>query len=88
MTLSWLAGQSEERYRHEVEHGALFVGSPETVAQKVARAMSALGAETFDLMIVQGTQDAQLRAIELFGTQVAPRVRELLAELDATAAQA
>lgn len=68
------------RFNDEVAHGALFVGSPETVARKVADAMLALGAETFDLKIGLGSQEAQLRAIELLGTKAAPMVRDLVAD--------
>lgn len=68
------------RFADEVAHGALFVGSPETVARKAARAMLALGADTFDLKLGLGAQEAQLRSIELLGTRVAPLVREMVAD--------
>ena len=59
--------------------GALFVGSPETVAAKIARTISTLGLSRFDLKYSNGTlpHDALMTSIELFGTEVAPRVREL-----------
>jgi probable LLM family oxidoreductase len=62
-------------------HGALYVGSPETVAQKVAANLVALGANRFDLKYGMGGlgQEAVMKNIELYGTQVIPRVRELLA---------
>jgi probable LLM family oxidoreductase len=62
-------------------HGALYVGSPETVAQKIAANMSVLGASRFDLKYGMGglSHKSLMTAIELYGTQVAPRVRELLA---------
>ncbi len=61
--------------------GALCVGSPDTVAGKIARAMKALNASRFDLKYSNGTlpHDLLMRSIELYGTGVAPRVRELLA---------
>jgi probable LLM family oxidoreductase len=61
-------------------HGALFVGSPETVAQKIAAVVQALGVSRFDMKYSNGTlpHDALMRSIELYGTQVVPRVRELL----------
>jgi probable LLM family oxidoreductase len=61
--------------------GALFVGSPETVARKIATALSTLGASRFDLKYgMNGLPHERLMtAIELFGKQVAPRVRELMA---------
>ncbi|WP_271178918.1 LLM class flavin-dependent oxidoreductase [Leifsonia poae] len=69
------------RFEHEAgEDGALVVGSPETVAQKIAYAAKGLGLERFDLKISNGTlgHDHLMRAIELYGTEVAPRVHELL----------
>ncbi|HEY0120114.1 MAG TPA: LLM class flavin-dependent oxidoreductase [Cellulomonas sp.] len=61
--------------------GALFVGSPETVAAKIVRSARALGLDRFDLKISNGTLPAHLTttAIELYGTEVAPAVREALA---------
>lgn len=61
-------------------HGALFVGSPETVAQKIAANLKTLGANRFDLKYGMGglSHAALMTNIELFGTQVAPRVRELM----------
>jgi probable LLM family oxidoreductase len=60
-------------------HGALYVGSPETVAQKIAANLRTLDATRFDLKFgMPGlTQDTLLRNVELYGTQVIPRVREL-----------
>ena len=68
-------------------HGALYAGSPETVAQKIAAAMRTLGAQRFDLKYSNGTlpHEVMMRSIELYATQVVPRVRELLAETDAAA---
>jgi probable LLM family oxidoreductase len=61
--------------------GALCVGSPETVAAKIARTVRALGLERFDMKYSSGTlpHDKLMASIELFGTNVMPRVRELLA---------
>jgi alkanesulfonate monooxygenase SsuD/methylene tetrahydromethanopterin reductase-like flavin-dependent oxidoreductase (luciferase family) len=65
----------------EIEHGSLYIGSPETVARKMARAIKALGVGRFDLIYTAGAQpvSARLRAVELYGATVIPRVRELLA---------
>lgn len=70
-----------EHFQQEVEHGALYVGSPETVARKIAATVSTLGIQRFDLKYSTGPlgHDKLMRAIELYGTQVIPRVRELLA---------
>ncbi|MEA2844489.1 MAG: hypothetical protein QOJ69_2160, partial [Actinomycetota bacterium] len=60
--------------------GALYVGSPETVARKIAANLPVLGANRFDLKYGMGglSHEALMTAIELYGTQVIPRVRELL----------
>jgi probable LLM family oxidoreductase len=65
--------------------GALAVGSPQTVADKIVRAVTGLDASRYDLKYSAGTlpHDAMLRSIELYGTEVAPLVRERLAAADA-----
>jgi probable LLM family oxidoreductase len=71
-----------ESFRREVgPAGALYVGSPETVAQKIAANLAVLGASRFDLKYGMGglSHEALMTNIELYGTQVIPRVRELLA---------
>jgi probable LLM family oxidoreductase len=71
---------TEESFTYEVgPQGALYVGSPETVAQKIAANLTALGASRFDLKYGMGglTHRALMTNIELYGTQVIPRVREL-----------
>ncbi|GAA4574802.1 LLM class flavin-dependent oxidoreductase [Planotetraspora kaengkrachanensis] len=62
-------------------HGALYVGSPETVAQKIAANLATLGANRFDLKYAMGglPHETLMTNIELYGTQVIPRVRELMA---------
>ena len=65
----------------EVDHGALFVGSPETVASRLASAMRTLDVERLGLHYAIGKVPYEERAesIRLLGTEVFPRVRELLA---------
>jgi probable LLM family oxidoreductase len=73
---------TEEYFMYEIgAQGALYVGSPETVAQKIAKNLTALGANRFDLKYGMGglSHQALMTNIELYGTQVVPRVRELLA---------
>jgi probable LLM family oxidoreductase len=67
--------------------GAMYVGSPETVARKIATTARVLKLSRFDLKYSAGTlpHDALMRSIELYGTKVAPRVHELLASADAPA---
>jgi len=75
------------QYDAEVDHGALFVGSPETVARKIATTVRFLGIQRFDLKYSNGgvPHERAMRSIELYGTRVIPRVRELLAEESAEA---
>lgn len=60
--------------------GALFVGSPETVAAKIARTMKTLGLSRFDLKYSNGTlpHEKLMTSIELYGAKVVPMVREHL----------
>ena len=75
----WPATTREE-FEHEVTHGSLYVGSPETVAQRIASTVRTLGADRFDLKYATGTMPHEqlMASIELYATQVIPRVRELL----------
>src|SRR5579859_1881693 len=70
-----------EEYEREIARGSLYIGSPETVARKIARAVQALGVGRFDLIYTAGAQpiSARLRAVELYGTKVIPMVRNILA---------
>ncbi|OCX65767.1 luciferase [Thioclava sp. SK-1] len=72
-------------YLHEIENGSLYVGSPETVAQKIASTVSVLGLSRFQLKYSSGPQKASalLRNVELYGQKVIPRVREILTQIDA-----
>ena len=71
---------TRERYEAEIDSGALFVGSPETVAQKIATMARDLRLSRFDLKydVMHLPRQARARSIELLGREVAPRVRELL----------
>jgi probable LLM family oxidoreductase len=70
-----------EEFDAEIEHGSLYVGSPRTVARKIADTVDTLGAGRFDLVYTAGSQpvSARLRAVELYGTTVIPMVRDILA---------
>jgi alkanesulfonate monooxygenase SsuD/methylene tetrahydromethanopterin reductase-like flavin-dependent oxidoreductase (luciferase family) len=72
----------EREFIEEIEEGALYVGSPETVAQKIAHAVRTLSVDRFDLKYANGPMPHErlLHSIELYGTEVMPRVRALLAE--------
>ncbi|WP_270256096.1 LLM class flavin-dependent oxidoreductase [Kocuria marina] len=73
---------TKESFLEEVEHGSMAVGSPETVARKIAAGVRALGASRFDLKISTGplSHGKLMRSIELYGTRVAPLVRDMLAD--------
>ena len=70
-----------EQFLAEVDHGSMYVGSPETVANRIAAAMQALSLSRFDLLYAVGRvpHDQRIATIELYGREVIPRVRELLA---------
>jgi probable LLM family oxidoreductase len=63
-------------------HGSLYVGSPDTVAAKIAATVAKLGVDRFDLKYSSGRlpHDRLMSTIELYGTNVIPKVRGLLAE--------
>jgi probable LLM family oxidoreductase len=73
---------SRAEFEREITAGSLYVGSPDTVARKIATTVRALGASRFDLKYSAGTlgHEIMLRSIDLYGQQVVPRVRTLLAE--------
>jgi probable LLM family oxidoreductase len=70
-------------FDHEAgEQGSLYIGSPETVARKIARTVRALGVERFDMKYSDGRlpHEKLVRCIELYGSKVIRWVRELLGE--------
>ena len=72
---------TKESFSYETgPQGALYVGSPDTVAHKIAANLTTLGATRFDLKYGMGglSHQALMTNIELYGTQVIPGVRELL----------
>jgi probable LLM family oxidoreductase len=68
-------------FDHEADHGSLYVGSPETVARRIAATVKALGLARFDMKYSAGTLSHEkiMRCIELFGTKVMPLVRDMVA---------
>jgi probable LLM family oxidoreductase len=71
-----------ERFQAEIEEGSLYLGSVETVATKIAWVIRLLGLSRFDLAYATGRvpHEQKMATIELYGREVIPRVRELLAE--------
>lgn len=72
---------NRQRMDMEADMGSLYVGSPETVAKKIAATMKTLGVKRFDMKYANGTlsHDKLMKSIELYGTKVAPMVRDILA---------
>ncbi|MEK3732979.1 MULTISPECIES: LLM class flavin-dependent oxidoreductase [unclassified Paenibacillus] len=68
--------------------GALYVGDPELVAQKIIHLRKHVGITRFMLHVPVGTMphDDVMNAIELLGTEVAPRVREEIRRWEAAGA--
>ena len=58
------------------------MGSPDSVAKKIAHAIQSVGASRFDMKFDNGSvpHEYALKSIELYATEVVPRVRKLLAE--------
>jgi probable LLM family oxidoreductase len=77
-----------EQFLAEVDHGSMYVGSPETVANRIAAVIRALSLSRFDLHYAIGRipHEQRMATIELFGREVIPRVRELLEAGDRVAA--
>jgi len=70
-----------EQFLAEVDHGSMYVGSPETVARRIAQVVRALDLSRFHLHYAIGRipHEQRMAMIDLFGREVIPRVRELLA---------
>jgi probable LLM family oxidoreductase len=74
---------TRDQFDHEASsHGSLYVGSPETVAHKIARTVQTLGVDRFDLKYSSGRMPHSklMRNIELYGKEVIPMVRELVTD--------
>jgi len=71
-----------DRFQAEVDEGSLYLGSVETVATKIAWVIRLLGLSRFDLAYATGRvpHEQKMATIKLYGREVIPRVRELLAE--------
>lgn len=73
---------SYEQYKQEIEHGSLYVGSPETVAQKIFKNLTLLDARSFEMVYGHGQLPVETREhmVNLYVNKVIPRVKELLAK--------
>jgi probable LLM family oxidoreductase len=69
-----------DEVRNEIEHGALHLGSPETVARKVAATVRDLGIQRFDLKYSgHMPHEYAMESIDLYGREVLPMVKDILA---------
>jgi probable LLM family oxidoreductase len=76
------ARPTRAKFEAEVESGSWYVGSPETVAQRIAAQIKLLGLSRFDFVPATGRVPTEQRmaTIELYGREVVPRIRELLSD--------
>jgi len=76
-----------DQFLAEVEQGSFYVGSPDTVAQRLADTIRLMDVDRFDLVYAPGAvpHEARMRNIELYGTEVIPRIRRILAREGAAA---
>ena len=72
---------TKHQFLHEIDRGAMHLGSVETVAQKTARSIRQLGLNRFVFKYSNGPipHEYSMDSIRLIGEQVIPRVREILA---------
>lgn len=74
------APMTRDRFEFEIDKGSYYVGTPEAVAQKIAKNMKAMDMQRFDLVYGTGGQLLHQRedTIRNYGEKVIPRVKELL----------
>jgi probable LLM family oxidoreductase len=72
---------TKSSFLSEIDGGSMYVGSPETVSIKLAAAIRTLGLTRFDMAYALGRvpHEQRMATIELYGREVIPRVRKLLA---------
>jgi alkanesulfonate monooxygenase SsuD/methylene tetrahydromethanopterin reductase-like flavin-dependent oxidoreductase (luciferase family) len=71
---------SRADFEREIEHGSLYVGSPETVARKIVGTVKAFNLSRFTMKYSAGPlpHEKAMRCIELYGRRVMPLVREMV----------
>jgi len=70
-----------DEFENEVQRGSLYLGSPETVARKIATTVKMLGLSRFQMKYSAGplSHEKMMRCIRLYGEKVVPLVRDMLA---------
>ncbi|MFM6849538.1 MAG: LLM class flavin-dependent oxidoreductase [Terrabacter sp.] len=78
----WAPMTNEQALAQLGPDGAVYCGSPETVAVKIADTVKVLGVSRFQLKYSMGTlpHDKRVECIRLYAEEVVPRVRALLDE--------
>ena len=73
---------TKDRFLAEVQDGALYVGSPETVARKIAKTVKTLGIQRFDMKYSTGPvpHPDLMECVRLYGEKVIPMVQDMLAD--------
>jgi probable LLM family oxidoreductase len=71
-----------DRFMGEVRAGSLYVGSPETVARKIAATITDLGVQRFDMKYATGPMphEVLMEGIRLYGEKVIPMVHDLVGQ--------
>jgi alkanesulfonate monooxygenase SsuD/methylene tetrahydromethanopterin reductase-like flavin-dependent oxidoreductase (luciferase family) len=64
-------------FKDRVDQGQLIVGDPQHVLDRIRWIQAELGAGILDISFSPVGREKTLKAIELFGTQVLPRMHEL-----------
>lgn len=73
---------TKDKFLAEVSHGALYVGSPETVARKITKTVKTLGIQQFNMKYSTGAMPHGdlMDCIHLYGEKVIPMVQDMLAD--------
>jgi alkanesulfonate monooxygenase SsuD/methylene tetrahydromethanopterin reductase-like flavin-dependent oxidoreductase (luciferase family) len=74
---SQIRRQQGHSLQERIELGQLLAGSPESVLQQIRTIQEAIDPGTLDISFQPVGREKSLRAIELFGTKVLPRMHEL-----------
>lgn len=76
----WNHEVTREDFEGEAQTGSVYVGSPETVARRIAQTIGELGVGRFDLLYSSGSMphSALMHSVGLYGTKVIPMVKDML----------